>query len=95
MRICPDKFKELILPTYYIDVDFSLNDCVPNVIEMLIGRHQYGELRFSFIPESIHNDVYVGELIVNDISDNSIISLKKLLNNHTKNNSGGKLIKQL
>lgn len=78
----PPKFAELVLPTYYIDVDFYLKDDLQQrTIEMLIEQNQYGEISFSYTPGLMKNNVYCGELIVNYKNDNSFVPLKKLLKN--------------
>ncbi|XP_026804570.1 kinesin-related protein 2-like isoform X2 [Rhopalosiphum maidis] len=86
LRTCPPKFLQLILPTYYIDIDLCLNDDDLKIaITILMKKNQYGELSFSFIPHSFENNVYSGILIVNYKVNNLNIPLKKLLKNiHTK-----------
>lgn len=86
LRTCPPKFLQLILPTYYIDIDLCLDDDdLKTAITILIKKNQYGELNFSFIPQSFENNVYSGILIVNHKVNNMYIPLKKLLKNfHTK-----------
>lgn len=59
-------------------------------IDMLISKNQYGELHFYFTPKSIENDIYYGELTVNNQNDNLTVPLKKLLKNiHKKKNFQG------
>lgn len=85
--MCPSKFANLILPTYIIDVNFNLdNDDLQNsAIEMLINKNQNGELSFTFIPQSVENNVYRGNLIVDYSIDNLSIPMQKLLKRiHTK-----------
>ncbi|XP_026819912.1 uncharacterized protein LOC113558616 [Rhopalosiphum maidis] len=81
-RTCPPKFLQLLLPTYYIDIDLRLDDDdLKAAIAILIKKNQYGELSFSFIPESFENNIYSGKLIVNHKVNNMQIPLKKLLKN--------------
>jgi len=81
-RTCPPKFLQLLLPTYYIDIDLRLDDDdLKTAIAILIKKNQYGELSFSFIPESFENNIYSGKLIVNHKVNNLQIPLKKLLKN--------------
>ena len=85
--MCPSKFANLILPTYIIDINFSMDidDLQNSAIEMLINKNQNGELSFTFIPKSFENNVYRGKLIVDYSIDNLSIPLKKLLKGiHTK-----------
>jgi len=84
--MCPIKFCNLVLPTYNIHVDFNLDDnFVQSAIESLIEKNQYGDINFSFIPQSITKDnIYFGELLVNYGIDNSIITLEKFLKNIRK-----------
>lgn len=86
LRTCPPKLLQLILPTYYINIDLCLDDDdLKTAIEILIKKNQYGELSFNFTPESVENNVYSGELIVYHKVNNLYIPLKKLLKNvHTK-----------
>jgi len=84
LKICPTKFSQLILPTYNICVNLSCNndDGLQNAaINMLINKNQYGELHFYFTPKSVQNNIYYGELTVNNQTDDLLISLKKLLKN--------------
>ncbi|CAH1720222.1 unnamed protein product [Aphis gossypii] len=86
LRTCPPKFLQLILPTYYIDINLCLDDDdLKTAIKILIKKNQYGELNFSFIPQSFENNVYSGILIVNHKVNNMYLPLKKILKNfHTK-----------
>ncbi|XP_025423723.1 uncharacterized protein LOC112693053 isoform X2 [Sipha flava] len=87
MRACPDKFLNLKLPTYYIDVNIDLDSKFIKVaIENLIWKNQCGELSFYFTPKCINNAVYSGELTINNKTDNSIIPLKKFLKIFEKKN---------
>lgn len=90
-RVCPPKFSRLILPTYSIDVNMKLNnDDLKCAIKMLIHKNQHSELSFNFIPKSVQNNIYTGELIINNKIDNSSVPLKKLLKNiHTIKYFGG------
>jgi len=85
LKICPPKFAQLILPTYNIHVNLCSEDDDDGLqsaaIDMLINKNQYGELSFCFIPKSVQNDIYCGELTVNNQTDDSFISLEKLLKN--------------
>ena len=94
MRTCPPKFLQLILPTYYTDVDLCLDDDdLKTAISILIKKNQFGELSFSFIPQSIENNVYSGTLTVNNNVNKLYTPLKKLLKNvHTKKMFEGNLI---
>uniref|UniRef100_A0A2S2PGL7 Uncharacterized protein n=1 Tax=Schizaphis graminum TaxID=13262 RepID=A0A2S2PGL7_SCHGA len=85
LRTCPPKYLQLILPTYYIDIDLCLNDDLKIAITILMKKNQYGELSFSFIPQCFKNNVYSGILFVSYKDINLNIPLKKLLKNvHTK-----------
>lgn len=94
MRACPAEFLNLQLPTYNIDVNIDLDvDWVKIAIEKLIWKNQCGELSFCYTPKSINNNVYSGELTIDNKTDHSIISLKKFLKNfHKKNYFPGNLI---
>lgn len=78
LRTCPPKLLQLILPTYTIDINLCLDDDdLRTAITILIKKNQYGELSFSFTPQSVENNVYYGELKVNTKDNN--LPLKKLL----------------
>jgi len=86
----------IILPTYNIDVNICLDDDDDfhnYVIELLIEKNQYGEFSYSFIPQNVNDNVYIGELIVNIIDDNIYIPLKQLIKIlHNKYLNGKKII---
>lgn len=82
MRTCPPKFLQLILPTYYIDLNLCLDDDdIKTAITILINKNQCGEISFSFTPQSVENNVYSGVLVVYNKVNNLYIPLKKLLKN--------------
>ncbi|XP_025204691.1 uncharacterized protein LOC112601338 [Melanaphis sacchari] len=86
LRTCPPKLLQLIVPTYYINIDLCLDDDdLKAAITILIKKNQYGDLSFSFIPKSFENNIYSGELFVNLKVNNLYTPLKKVLKNfHTK-----------
>jgi len=85
---------QLILPTYYIDLNLCLDDDdLKTAITILIKKNQYDELSFRFTPQSVQNNVYSGELIVYNKDNNFFKPLKKLLKNvRTKKMFEGNLI---
>lgn len=85
---------QLILPTYYIDVNLCLDDDdLKTAITILIKKNQFGELSFSFTPQSVENNIYSGELIVYNKVNNLYVPIKKLLKNvRTKKFFEGNLI---
>lgn len=85
MRECPASFLNLKLPTYNIDVNIDLtDDHFKRGFQMLIWKNQCGELSFCFTPKSLNNNVYSGELTINNKTDHTIIPLKKFLKNFQK-----------
>lgn len=67
------------------------DDDLITAITILIKKNQYGELSFSFTPQSVENNVYYGELKVNTKDNN--LPLKKLLKKmHKKKIFEGNLI---
>lgn len=80
MRVCPRKFLQLLLPTYNIDVNICLdNENIKTALEILVNKNQLGEISFCFIPQFFENNVYYGELIINNKTDNSFVPLKMFL----------------
>lgn len=79
--MCPPKFSQLTLPTYSINVNFCLkdNNQLQSAIEMLIEKNQYGDINFNFTPQSVTNNVYFGDLIINHKINNSVITFKKFV----------------
>lgn len=60
---------------------------------MLIEKNQYGDLNFNFTPQSVTNNVYVGELTINHKINNSVITFEKFVKNFWKNTTfNGNLI---
>lgn len=92
LRTCPPKLLQLILPTYTIDINLCLDDDdLKTAITILIKKNQYGELSFSFTPQTVEDNVYSGELKL--YFNEFYLPLKKLLKNvRTKKMFEGNLI---
>lgn len=70
-----------MLPTYSIKANFCLNDHnqLQSAIEMLIEKNQYGDINFNFTPQSVTNNVYFGDLVINHKINNSVITFEKFV----------------
>ncbi|XP_050432385.1 uncharacterized protein LOC126840579 [Adelges cooleyi] len=89
LRVCHPKFLQLKLPTYYIDLDLcNNNDRIRTMINMLINKNQHGEISFGFVPHSIDDNIYKGELFVYEENNKSFIPFKKMYKSfYSKSNS--------